>query len=63
MRSISFLGNLRRLEVDSAVGPLVVETHGRNPCREGERVNLSIPPDACTWVADDLARQPAGTAA
>lgn len=63
VRSISFLGNLRRLEVDSAIGPLVVETHGRSPYREGERVNLSIPPEACTWVADDMADQPAGAAA
>ncbi len=59
VRSISFLGNLRRLEVDSPMGPLVVETHGGNPCREGDRVDLRIPPEACTWVADDLARQPA----
>jgi iron(III) transport system ATP-binding protein len=61
VRSISFLGNLRRLEVDSAIGPLVVETHGSNPYREGDRVNLSIPPEACTWVADDMARERAGT--
>ena len=63
VRSISFLGNLRRLEVDSAIGPLVVETHGYNSCQEGERVNLGIPPEACTWVADDMAHQPAETAA
>ena len=59
VRSISFLGNLRRLEVDSPLGPLVVETHGGNPCREGDRVHLSIAPEACTWVADDMARAPA----
>ncbi len=63
VRSISFLGNLRRLEVESPLGPLVVETHGADPCREGDRVRLSIPPEACTWVADDFARQPAGTPA
>jgi iron(III) transport system ATP-binding protein len=63
VRSISFLGNLRRLEVDSAIGPLVVETHGYNSCQEGERVNLSIPLEACTWVADDMAHQLAETAA
>ena len=63
VRSISFLGNLRRLEVDSVIGPLVVETHGHNSCNEGERVKLSIPPEACTWVADDMARHPVETAA
>ncbi|TNF12984.1 MAG: ABC transporter ATP-binding protein [Rhodobacteraceae bacterium] len=59
VRAISFLGNLRRLEVDSAAGPLTVETHGANPCREGDRVDLSIAPEACTWVADDIAPHPA----
>ena len=58
VRTISFLGNLRRLEVDSAAGSLVVETHGGNPCREGDRVALSVAPEACTWVVDDMARQP-----
>ncbi|WP_417728207.1 ABC transporter ATP-binding protein [Roseovarius sp.] len=53
--NISFLGNLRRLEVDSPLGMLVVETHGGNPFREGDRVRLSIEPEACTWVADDIA--------
>ncbi|MCZ0813496.1 MAG: ABC transporter ATP-binding protein [Pseudomonadota bacterium] len=59
VRSISFLGNLRRLELDSAAGPLVVETHGANPCHEGDRVTLDIAPEACTWVADDMTPQPA----
>lgn len=59
VRSISFLGNLRRLEVDSPAGPLVVETHGANPCREGDSVTLDIAPEACIWVADDVAPQPA----
>ncbi|NIZ08735.1 ABC transporter ATP-binding protein [Pseudooceanicola sp. HF7] len=53
VRSISFLGNLRRLEVDSPVGPLTVETHGTNPCRTGDPVSLRVAPDACTWVIDD----------
>ena len=56
VRSISFLGNLRRLEVDSPAGPLLVETHGGNACRAGDRVNLSIEPQACTWVIDDAAQ-------
>ncbi|MGR3603291.1 MAG: ABC transporter ATP-binding protein [Heliomarina sp.] len=53
VRSISFLGNLRRLEVESPVGMLTVETHGTNPCRAGERVRLHVSPEACTWVDDD----------
>ena len=57
VRSISFLGNLRRLEVDTPVGPLTVETHGANLCRTGERVALSVASDACTWVIDDTAAQ------
>ena len=44
VRSISFLGNLRRLDVDSHAGPLLVETHGGNPFRRGDRVDLSIAP-------------------
>ena len=63
VRSISFLGNLRRLEVDSPIGPLVVETHGGNPCREGERVSLNIAPEACIWVEDDMPGKPIGAAA
>ncbi|MEQ8898212.1 MAG: ABC transporter ATP-binding protein [Roseovarius sp.] len=55
VRSISFLGNLRRLDVDSPAGPLLVETHGGNPFRTGDRVDLSIAPGACTWVLDDTA--------
>lgn len=55
VRSINFLGNLRRLEVDGPVGPLTIETHGANPCRVGDRVALTVAPDACTWVVDDTA--------
>lgn len=53
VRSISFLGNLRRLEVESPAGPLLVETHGGSPYHTGDRVELSIAPKACTWVVDD----------
>lgn len=58
VRSISFLGNLRRLEIDSEAGRLVVEAHGTNPCREGDRVTLTIAPEACTWLADDIVARP-----
>lgn len=57
IRSINFLGNLQRLEVDSAAGPLMVETHGTTPCREGDRVTLRVKPEACIWVADDVTTQ------
>lgn len=59
VRSISFLGNLRRLEVDSPAGVLLVETHGANPCRPGDRVDLQIKAEACTWVLDDTAEHAA----
>lgn len=55
VRTISFLGNLRRLELDSDAGRLVVETHGANACGEGDRVDLHIAPEACTWLAEDVA--------
>lgn len=54
LRSISFLGNLQRLEVDSPAGVLKVETHGRSLLRSGDRVALEIGPEACTWVLDDV---------
>ncbi len=62
VRSISFLGNLRRLQVETAVGPLTVETHGANPCRAGDRVALTVARDACTWVIDDATPRKAVTA-
>lgn len=62
VRNISFLGNLRRLEVESPIGLLTVETHGSNPCRTGQRVALSVAPDACTWVLDDAAAPKAAQA-
>ncbi len=55
VRTIGFLGNLRRIELDSPFGPLVVETHGTIDCREGQSVQLTITPEACTWVANDTA--------
>ena len=53
VRSMSFLGNLQRLEVDSPTGPLLVETHGRPCCCTGDKVHLSIASQDCTWVLDD----------
>ncbi len=62
VQNISFLGNLQRLELDCPAGPLLVETHGRSPCRTGDSVELSISTEACTWVLDD-AEQPETTPA
>lgn len=53
VRSIGFLGNLWRIEVDSPFGPLFVETHGAIDCQEGQAVQLTITPEDCTWVAND----------
>lgn len=53
VRSISFLGNLRRIVVDDPLGSLTVETHGTVDCHEGQTVNLTIAPEVCTWVAND----------
>lgn len=55
VRMVSFLGNLRRLLVDTPVGTLTVETHGANTYRTGDCVALNVAPDACTWVIDDTA--------
>lgn len=57
VRSVSFLGNLQRLELDSPVGPLIAESHGATPCQEGDRVSLTIATQACTWVVDDTSAQ------
>lgn len=54
VRSLSFLGNLTRLRLDSPLGDLVVETHGETGLYEGQTVALEIEPSAVAWVADDL---------
>ncbi len=59
VRSIGFLGNLRRIETDGPLGPVLVETHGQAKCNEGDAVTLGIPAQACTWVRND----PAGAVA
>lgn len=53
VRSVSFLGNMCRVEVDDPLGLLTVETHGAKSYREGEAVDIDIPREMCTWVADD----------
>lgn len=59
VRSTSFLGNLTRLNVDSPLGPLIVETNGVESFIEGQKVELEIEPSACTWVVNDTAEVPA----
>ncbi len=58
VRTVTFLGNLRRLEVETPAGSLTVETHGSVDVPEGSHVALSVEPRHCTWVIDDM-----GTAA
>jgi len=64
VRGVTFLGHLRRLEVESPAGLLTVETHGSAEVAEGSRVALSVDPRHCTWVIDDMeAAAPGGTGA
>ena len=54
IRSINFLGNLRRIEVESPAGMLTVEVHGHIDCGEGDAVHLDIRPQDCSWVANNV---------
>jgi iron(III) transport system ATP-binding protein len=54
---IEFLGNLRRITLDSAAGPLTAEVSGRVTLETGQAVGLSIQPEDCTWVLDDSDRR------
>lgn len=60
VRAATFLGNLRRLEVESPAGLLTVETHGAVDLREGSRVELTIRAQDCTWVIDDTGDEAGG---
>lgn len=50
--SVEFLGNLRRIELDSPAGPLTAEASGRVRLQPGQQVNLSIRREDCSWVQD-----------
>jgi len=52
IRSVTFLGNLRRVFVESPAGPLIVEAHGHVDLCEGQSVRLDINPQDCSWVAN-----------
>ncbi|GGO61298.1 iron(III) transport system ATP-binding protein [Roseovarius pacificus] len=54
VREISFLGNLKRIELDSPLGPLLVETHGAGGFSPGDKLALGIAPEHCVWVRDDV---------
>ncbi|MBU3260930.1 ABC transporter ATP-binding protein [Roseovarius sp. PS-C2] len=54
VREISFLGNLKRIELDSPLGPLLVETHGAGGFHPGDKLTLGIAPEHCVWVRDDV---------
>ena len=51
--AIEFLGNLRRIRLESPAGDLVAEVSGRIDLVPGERVRLEIAPEDCSWVEDD----------
>lgn len=51
--SVEFLGNLRRIKLDSPAGELTAEASGRVGFRVGDQVRLSIRPEDCSWVKDD----------
>lgn len=50
---IEFLGNLRRITLDSSVGPLIAEVSGPVTLAQGQSVDVSINADDCSWVLDD----------
>ncbi|MDG1530084.1 MAG: ATP-binding cassette domain-containing protein [Paracoccaceae bacterium] len=54
VQSVSFLGNLTRLKLDSPIGPIVVETNGVTSFSENQNVSFSIEPSTCTWITNDL---------
>ena len=54
VKSVGFLGNLRRINVDSVLGELLVETHGAASFDVGSSVSISIAPNSCYWVKNDV---------
>ncbi|MCF3594003.1 ABC transporter ATP-binding protein [Rhodobacteraceae bacterium LMO-12] len=51
--SVEFLGNLRRIKLDSPAGEVTAEASGRVGLRTGQQVRLSIRPEDCSWIEDD----------
>lgn len=53
IQSISFLGNLSRVHVESPLGELTAESVGSTEFSEGQQVSLEIAPADCIWVANE----------
>lgn len=51
--SVEFLGNLRRIKLDSPAGELTAEASGRVGFQIGQQVRLAIRRQDCSWVKDD----------
>ena len=52
VQSVTFLGNLCRIQVDYPAGMLTVETHGHIEFSKGQKVRCEIRPEDCSWVAN-----------
>lgn len=50
VRSIAFLGNLSRMQIEYPAGTMTVETHGHVMFSEGEKVRCEVHPENCSWV-------------
>lgn len=51
VRSIAFLGNLCRMQIEYPAGLMTVETHGHMMFSEGEKVRCEVLPENCSWVS------------
>lgn len=54
VKSVGFLGNLSRVKLDSVLGELLVEVHGPVSLVVGSSTSISITPDDCYWVKNDI---------
>ena len=54
--AVTFLGNLRRIELQSPAGPLTAEVSGRVDLGPGQSVRPVIRPEDCVWVLNDTGR-------
>ncbi|MFV0513470.1 MAG: ABC transporter ATP-binding protein [Jhaorihella sp.] len=54
--SVTFLGNLRRIELDTPAGRLIAEASGRVDFAPGQEVRATIRPEDCVWVLNDTGR-------
>jgi len=49
--SVSFLGNITRLKLETPLGQLVAEENGRSNFNPGDRVEITVDPGRAAWVA------------